>query len=92
MLKSNLNDVPKRIESVHAQLKELSRENESLQSKLSMIEAGQLTDQVKTVGGKELLAVRVTVGSMDGLRTLADELKNKLPSAVLVLGAASKTK
>ncbi len=92
MLKSNLNDVPKRIESVHAQLKELSRENESLQSKLSMIEAGQLTDQVKTVGGKELLAVRVTVGSMDGLRTLADELKNKLPSAVLVLGAAIEDK
>ncbi|MEC0241296.1 alanine--tRNA ligase [Paenibacillus dokdonensis] len=92
LLKSNLNDVPKRIESVHAQLKELGRENESLQSKLSLIEAGQLTDQVKTVGGKELLAVRVSVGSMDGLRNLADELKNKLPSAVLVLGAAIEDK
>lgn len=92
LLKSNLNDVPKRIESVHAQMKELGRENESLQSKLSLIEAGQLTDQVKTVGGKELLAVRVSVGSMDGLRNLADELKNKLPSAVLVLGAAIEDK
>ncbi|GIP24937.1 alanine--tRNA ligase [Paenibacillus sp. J23TS9] len=92
LLKSNLNDVPKRIESVHAQMKELGRENESLQGKLSLIEAGQLTDQVKTVGGKELLAVRVSVGSMDGLRNLADELKNKLPSAVLVLGAAIEDK
>ncbi|MFU1794285.1 alanine--tRNA ligase [Paenibacillus azoreducens] len=92
LLKSNLQDVPKRIESVHAQVKELSRENESLQSKLSMIEAGQLTEQVKSVGGKELLAVRVNVGSMDALRNLADELKNKLPSAVLVLGAAIEDK
>ncbi|MED5020536.1 alanine--tRNA ligase [Paenibacillus chibensis] len=92
LLKSNVNDVPKRIESVHAQMKELGRENESLQSKLSLIEAGQLTDQVKTVGGKELLAARVSVGSMDGLRSLADELKNKLPAAVLVLGAAIEDK
>ncbi|OZB90570.1 alanine--tRNA ligase [Paenibacillus sp. XY044] len=92
LLKSNLHDVPRRIEALHGQLKELGRENESLQSKLSTIEAGQLTEQVKLVNGRELLAVRVNAGSMDGLRSIADELKGKLPNAVLVLGAAMDEK
>ncbi|PQP87479.1 alanine--tRNA ligase, partial [Paenibacillus sp. AR247] len=92
LLKSNLHDVPRRIEALHGQLKELGRENESLQSKLSTIEAGQLTEQVKQVNGRELLAVRVNAGSMDGLRSIADELKGKLPNAVLVLGAAMDEK
>lgn len=92
LLKSNVTDVPKRIESLYQQLKELGRENESLQSKLSSIEAGALTDQVITVGQTRLLAARVEAGSMDALRGLADELKVKLPDAVLVLGAVMEDK
>ncbi|WP_438347064.1 alanine--tRNA ligase [Paenibacillus sp. FA6] len=92
LLKSNLHDVPKRIDAMHVQLKELGRENESLQSKLSIIEAGELSDQVISVNGVDLLAVRVNAGSMDTLRSLADELKGKLPNAVLVLGATMDDK
>ncbi|AOZ91859.1 alanine--tRNA ligase [Paenibacillus crassostreae] len=92
LLKSNLQDVPKRIDAIHTQLKELSRENESLQSKLSMIEAGELSDQVVSVNGVDLLAARVNSGSMDGLRSLADELKGKLPNAIIVLGATMEDK
>lgn len=92
LLKSNVNDVPKRVEGLFQQLKELGRENESLQSKLSVIEAGELTSQVVNVGQTQLLAARVQAGSMDALRTLADELKAKLPDAVLVLGAPSEDK
>lgn len=92
LLKSNVNDVPKRVEGLFQQLKELGRENESLQSKLSVIEAGELTSQVVTVGQTRLLAARVQAGSMEALRTLADELKVKLPDAVLVLGAPSEDK
>lgn len=92
LLKANVNDVPKRVEGLFQQLKELSRENESLQSKLSVIEAGELTSQVVSVGQTKLLAARVQAGSMDALRTLADELKVKLPDAVLVLGAPNEGK
>ncbi|WP_458121496.1 alanine--tRNA ligase [Paenibacillus sp. Z6-24] len=87
-LKSNVHDVPKRVEALNQQLRELSRENESLQSKLSLIEAGQLTDKAEMIGDTQLLATEVHVSSMDALRGLADELKGKLPEAVLVLGAA----
>ncbi|MGM1046719.1 MAG: alanine--tRNA ligase [Bacillota bacterium] len=92
LLKSNLNDVPKRIEALNQQVKDLGRENESLQGKLSAIEAGQLTDRVVTAGNTQLLAAEVQVGSMDALRTVADELKGKLPEAVIVLGAVSGDK
>jgi alanyl-tRNA synthetase len=93
LLKSSLNDVPKRIEALHAQVRELSRENESLQSKLSATFAAELTSGVKTVGsGTQLLAVSVQAGNMDALRSTADELKSKLPDAILVLGAAMDDK
>ncbi|HEY2492793.1 MAG TPA: alanine--tRNA ligase [Paenibacillus sp.] len=92
LLKSNLLDVPKRIDALHQQVKEMGRDNESLQSKLSIIEAGKLSDQVISVGGVDLLAVRVQASSVDALRSLADELKGKLPNALLVLGAAMEDK
>lgn len=87
LLKSNISDVPKRIEGLNQQLKELARENESLQGKLGAIEASQLTDKVKQVGEAQLLAAEVQAGGMDGLRSIADELKGKLPNAIIVLGA-----
>lgn len=92
LLKSNVSDVPKRIEALHSQLKDLARENESLQSKLSAIEAGELTDRVIEVGNTKLLSVQVQASSMDALRGLADELKVKLPDTVLVLGASVEDK
>lgn len=92
LLKANVSDVPKRIEALYQQLKELGRENESLQSKLSSIEAGELTSQVVSVGSTRLLAAKVEANSMEALRTLADELKVKLPDAVLVLGAPFEDK
>jgi len=92
LLKSNIADVPKRIEGLNQQLKELARENESLQGKLGAIEASQLTDKVKQVGEAQLLAAEVQAGGMDGLRSIADELKGKLPNAIIVLGSRAGEK
>lgn len=92
LLKSNLTEVPKRIEALHGQVKELGRENESLQSKLGRIEAGSLEEKAKTVGGVTMLAAQVSAPSMDALRGIVDELKVKLDSAVIVLAAAAEDK
>ncbi|EFM09358.1 alanyl-tRNA synthetase [Paenibacillus curdlanolyticus YK9] len=92
LLKSNTADVPKRIEALFGQVKELGRDNESLQAKLSRIEAGSLTDQAKTVGDVTILTAAVSAPSMDALRGIVDELKAKLPSAIIVLGAAQDDK
>lgn len=92
LLKAGIADVPKRVEGLQQQLKELGRENESLRGKLSAVEAGSLTDQAKTVGGVTLLAAQVNAGDMDSLRLIVDQAKAKLGSAVIVLGAVSDDK
>ncbi|OBZ12484.1 MULTISPECIES: alanine--tRNA ligase [Bacillales] len=92
LLKSNTNDVPKRIEALFGQVKELSRDNESLQAKLSRIEAGSLEQNAKTVDGVTVLCAKVNAPSMDALRGIVDELKLKLESSVIVLGAIADDK
>ncbi|MZQ86161.1 alanine--tRNA ligase [Paenibacillus sp. 5J-6] len=92
MLKTNVQDVPKRVEATLQQVKELARENESLRGKLGRIEAGSLTDQVKQVAGVSMLAVQVNAADMDSLRNIVDEMKTKLGSAVIVLGAVADDK
>ncbi|GAA4705620.1 alanine--tRNA ligase [Brevibacillus fulvus] len=87
-----LPEVPARVEALLQQLKEVQRENESLRAKLGNIEAASLTEQVKQVNGVQLLAARVSATDMDNLRTMVDELKNKLGSAVVVLGSAEDDK
>ncbi|OWR29355.1 alanine--tRNA ligase [Saccharibacillus sp. O23] len=91
-LKTPVAEVPKRIEAMGKQLKEAEREIESLRGKLGAIEAGKLTDNVRNVSDVQVLAEAVSVSDMDGLRSLADELKVKLPQAVLILGAPVEDK
>lgn len=91
LLKANVHDLPKRVDAVLGQLRELSRENDSLRAKVSQAEAGSLTDKVKTIGGVPFLAAQVA-GDLDSLRTLADQLKEKLGSAVVVLAAIQEDK
>jgi alanyl-tRNA synthetase len=92
LLKTNVSELPKRVDAVLAQLKELGRENESLRGKLSHIEAGSLIDQVQNIGGISLLAAEVGAGDMDSLRQMVDEMKSKLKSGIIVLGSVQEDK
>jgi len=87
-----LTEAPARVEGLQQQLKEVQRENESLRAKLGNIEAASLTDQLNTVEGIQVLATRVSASDMDNLRGMVDELKNKLGSAVIVLGSVDGDK
>ncbi|WP_114569879.1 alanine--tRNA ligase [Exiguobacterium flavidum] len=92
LLKTKASEVPVRVEALQAQLRETERANESLQSKLSNIEAAALTEAVDEINGVKLLAKRVDVSDMDALRGMMDELKANLGSAVIVLGSAQGDK
>ncbi|NGQ94233.1 alanine--tRNA ligase [Brevibacillus sp. SYP-B805] len=87
-----LSETPVRVEGLLQQIKELQRENESLRAKLGHIEAASLAEQIKQVAGINVLAARVSAADMDSLRGMVDELKNKLGSAVIVLGAVDGDK
>ncbi|WNQ13024.1 alanine--tRNA ligase [Paenibacillus aurantius] len=92
LLKTNTAEVPKRVDGLLQQLKDLGRENESLKSKLSRVEAGSLIDQVKEIGGVRVLAAQVGSADMDSLRTTVDELKGQIGSGVIVLGSTADDK
>jgi alanyl-tRNA synthetase len=91
-LKTNLKDVPARIETVLAEVKDLHRENESLTAKLSNIEASSLVSNVKDVNGVQVLVAKVQATDMNNLRAMADDLKQKLDSVIIVLGSAQGDK
>jgi len=87
-----LQETPARVEALQQQLKDVQREAESLRAKLGNLEAAALTDQMQQVNGVNVLAARVSAADMDSLRGMVDELKNKLGSAVIVLGAVEGDK
>ncbi|OLN23440.1 alanine--tRNA ligase [Domibacillus antri] len=91
-LKTNPKDILVKADSLQAELKDLQRENESLSKKLSNIEAGSLTDQVQMINGIQLLAASVQAADMNALRTMADELKQKVTPGIIVLIAPADGK
>ncbi|MCF6138044.1 alanine--tRNA ligase [Pseudalkalibacillus berkeleyi] len=92
LLKSNLNDVPSKVEHIQTQVRDLQRENESLKSKLANIEAGSLLDEVVDVTGVKVLAKKVSASDMNNLRSIVDDLKNQIGSGIVVLGSAQGEK
>ncbi|OIU70667.1 alanine--tRNA ligase [Rossellomorea aquimaris] len=91
-LKANPKDIVSRVDSMMAEMKDLQRENESLAAKLSNIEAGSLTDKVKVIDGINVLSAKVGAADSNTLRTMMDDLKQKLGSAVIVLGTSGDGK
>jgi len=92
LLKSDPSQLEGRIRKLLEQQKELERQVESLRGKLQAGQAGELLDRAREVSGVKVLAVKVE--SMDGkqLREMADQLRDKLGSGVLVLGCEADGK
>jgi alanyl-tRNA synthetase len=86
-LKTNMKDVPQRIDVLQNEMKQLHRENESLATKLGNIEAGSLVSKVKDINGVSVLVAKVQGTEMNNLRNMADDLKQKLGSGIVVLGS-----
>ncbi|WP_409270760.1 alanine--tRNA ligase [Neobacillus sp. SCS-31] len=91
-LKANPKDISSRIDGLLSEMKHLQRENESLSAKLANIEAGNLSSKAKEVNGVTLLSASVQGQDMAGLRGMADDLKQKLGSAIIVLGSTNEGK
>lgn len=92
LLKTTDDHVPGRIEEIYQEMKQINKENESLQAKLSHLEANSIIEQVETVNGIHVLAKKVDVKDMDQLRTMIDDLKQQLESGVILLAAENNGK
>ncbi len=76
-----------KIESLLDEIKALHSENEKLKSKLAKDSLGDVMDQVKEVKGIKVLVTKVMDVDMNGLRTLGDQLKDKLGESVIVIAS-----
>ena len=76
------------VEKLLAKEKSLEHELHQLKNKVAQSEAAGLESQVREIKGVKVLAAQVDGFDREQLRTLADSLRNKLKSAVVVLATA----
>ncbi|MDQ3646320.1 MAG: alanine--tRNA ligase, partial [Actinomycetota bacterium] len=87
-LKTNPEEVAERVERLLSTQKEMERRLAEVERRAAEADAAALADTAVDVGGTRLVAARRDVG-VDALRSLAQSLRGKLESAVIVLGTAS---
>ena len=88
LIKTDRPQLETRLRKLLERQKELEREVESLQGRLNADQAGDLLARTASVCGIPLVCGRVD--NLDGraLRELADQVRDRLPSGVLVLGSS----
>ena len=81
-----------RLTKMSAEIKSLNSELESLKSKAAKEAVGDISDMAKDVKGITLIATSVPSVDMNGLRELADQMKEKYSNGVFVLCSESDQK
>jgi alanyl-tRNA synthetase len=92
LLGGSRGDLPAQVEKLRQSLKDKEKENRALRRKAARSGLEEGGGEVRTVKGIRVLARRVDGLDPGGLRALADSLKNKLGSGVVVLGQSSGSK
>ncbi|WP_108648613.1 alanine--tRNA ligase [Polynucleobacter rarus] len=87
ILKSTPDDLENRVQQLLDQLREVEKELEKSQSKLAASQGDELMTKAVLVKGIQVLAIQFDVSDSKVLRETVDQLKNKLKSAVIVLGS-----
>jgi alanyl-tRNA synthetase len=91
-LKTTPEELPDRIGSLLAGIKERDKELETLKGKLARLQVSDLVAGAVEVKGVKVVALPVEAKSMEELRSLVDALRAKLPSGIVLLGAAQQDK
>jgi alanyl-tRNA synthetase len=92
LVKAEGGDPVEKVERLLYRQKELQREIETLQARLNASASADILAEVDEVAGVKLLATIVAKGDPKGLRELADTLKERLGSGIIVLGCENAGK
>ncbi len=88
LLRTSEPELVDQVEKMIEQRRALERQLEQLKSKLAQSQAGGLEQQARVLKGVHVLASRVDGLDRQQMRALADSLRNKWKTAVVVLAAA----
>ena len=87
MLKARPEEVVARVESVISRVKELENELALLNTKQAHLEVQELLAKSEEINGIQVVVGQVSNGDMDGLRMVADMVRDHLKCGVVTLGA-----
>ena len=92
ILKTRIEELPARAEMLLAENKETEHELAAANTRLAKFTVQDLLAKVETVGDVQLVAGQVNSSDMDGLRSIADMVRDRLTSGAVVLGAVNGDK
>jgi alanyl-tRNA synthetase len=87
MLKATRDDVEEKVRQIIERSRRLEKEVAQLKDKLASGQGRDLAADAVTIGSAKVVATKVDGADAAALRTAVDQLKSKLGSAVVVLGA-----
>ena len=91
-VKGTRDDVADKVQQLLERQRKLEKELEQLKSKLASSAGSDLASQAEEVNGIHVLAARMDGADAKALRETVDQLKNKLGTSAIVLGAADGNK
>jgi alanyl-tRNA synthetase len=86
LLKTTPDQAKEKVKRLLKEQKDKDREMETLKSKLFSTRSGDLFEGVRALNGVKVFAKEMEVASPKDLRGYADQIKDKLGSAIVVLG------
>jgi alanyl-tRNA synthetase len=92
LLKAPVVEVNDRLVSVMEHVKALEKEVAALKGKLASAQGDELVTQAQDINGVKLLVAQLTGADVKTLRDTMDKLKDKLKTAVIVLGVVDGAK
>ena len=92
LLRDKARAVPARIKKIQTDLKAFEKEVDQLKTRLATESTEASPDAVRAIDGIKVMAKKVSVDTPAALRNLADQLKDKIQSGIVVLGSAAGAK
>ncbi|AIF51476.1 alanine--tRNA ligase [Pelosinus sp. UFO1] len=92
VLKSRPEEIVLKVDSVVARVKELEHELTELTSKLAHGEVDALLASSQEINGIQVVVGKVSINDPDGLRTVADMVRNRLTCGIVTLGSINGDK
>jgi alanyl-tRNA synthetase len=87
LLRGNEDEIEERVERLLAEQRQLEKQLQQLQRKLAGNQSADLLSEARDVRGVRIIACEVEIDDPTRLRELADQLRDRLGSGVVVLAA-----